>query len=272
MTQHTATPPLGSSGRYWDERLRKHWSLAGVGYLGYGPHYNRWLYKLRAHLFAKHVAALCEPARDVDVIDIGSGTGFYVDLWLACGVRAVTASDISPFAVEQLRTTHHGLNVRLFDVGEERAAPETADQQFDIVSAFDVLFHIVDDRKYQQALSNISKLCSTGGYFVFSENLPRHRTIRTEQQANRRLDTVLKLLEANGFQLVRRIPLFVLMNTPVDTRRKWPLFAWRLLMAPVRLVPRLGAVYGPLLFWIDRWLTGVVSEGPSTELIICRKQ
>lgn len=264
--------PSDPRARYWEDRLRKNWSLAGVGYLGYGVHYNRWLYRLREHVFAKHVAPLCQNSRDLDVIDVGSGTGFYVDLWMTSGARSVTACDISPFAVQQLAAKYPTLKVCQLDIGNDLDNAAIRNEKFAIVSAFDVLFHIISDEKYQRAIANISALCAPGGYFVFSENLPRYRAIRTQEQANRRLENVSSLLEASGFRIIRKVPMFVLMNTPVDTRREWPLLLWRLVMSPVRLAPWLGAIYGALLFCIDRHLTAIVSEGPSTELVICRKQ
>ena len=41
---------------------------------------------------------------------------------------------------------------------------------FDAVSAFDVLFHIVDDAAYGRAFQNIASLLKPGGWFLWSDN------------------------------------------------------------------------------------------------------
>ena len=41
--------------------------------------------------------------------------------------------------------------------------------RFQAISAYDVLFHIVDDARYERAIQNISALLSPGGVFFFSD-------------------------------------------------------------------------------------------------------
>ena len=65
--------------------------------------------------------------------------------------------------------------------------------------------------------------------------------------------------------------MFVLMNTPVDTRSNWPSLLWRLLMSPVRAFNVLGFLYGVILFPLEILLTRVSKESPSTEMMICQK-
>ena len=44
--------------RYWETRLREHYSLAGVGYLRLGRRYNEWMYRVRGHVFDRVVQRL----------------------------------------------------------------------------------------------------------------------------------------------------------------------------------------------------------------------
>ena len=93
---------------------------------------------------------------DARVLDVGSGTGFYVALWRELGVRPVTGSDITAKAVGKLRAAFPDDEFVRFDVGgEELPLPESS---FDLISAFDVLFHVTDDARFRRALHNLSTL------------------------------------------------------------------------------------------------------------------
>lgn len=142
---------------------------------------------------------------------------------------------------------------------------------FDVVTAFDVLFHIVDDDAYQHALSNISCLLEPGGYFIFSENCLHTKALRSIHQVSRPIQEISNMLKGAGFRLVKRVPMFVLMNTPVDTSSVVPVLLWRVIMAPVRMINLLGYIYGAVLFPLELFLVHRLKESPSTEMIICQK-
>ena len=146
---------------------------------------------------------------------------------------------------------------------------------FDLISAFDVLFHITDDLRYAQALRNIAALLRPGGWFVFSENFLHGDTIRAPHVVSRSRAEIEALLDRAGLQLVRRGPMFVLMNYPVDTDGPIPRALWNTLVLPVRVHRGLGVVTGFLLggalYPLELGLTAWIREGPSTEYAICRK-
>jgi hypothetical protein len=43
---------------YWEKRLKTNWGLQGVGCLGYGKYYNKWLYRVRAKIFNDSIRAV----------------------------------------------------------------------------------------------------------------------------------------------------------------------------------------------------------------------
>jgi len=85
---------------YWKTRLTEHWDLHGVGFAGYGLRYNQWLYRVRRRVFLSHIRALPLDLSRATVLDLGSGTGFYVAIWRSLGVKAIAASDLTTVAVE----------------------------------------------------------------------------------------------------------------------------------------------------------------------------
>ena len=85
---------------------------------------------------------------------------------------------------------------------------------FDVVSAFDIFYHIVDDGKYSQAFRNVAALVRPGGYFVFSENFMAAERHVGVHQVSRCGAEITRLLADNDFEIVRRAPVFCIMNRP----------------------------------------------------------
>lgn len=165
--------------QYWENRLRRNWGPLGVGHIGLGRYNNNWLYKVQRRIFLRHIRLLVDDWSKVNVLDIGSGTGYYIDLWKSLGVSSVTATDITTFAVEKLQKKFPNVNCFCLDIGD--SLPEVfRNKRYDVISAFAVLYHIVNDDRYQRAFENISKMLRPGGFFVFSENFIHRETIRAQ--------------------------------------------------------------------------------------------
>jgi 2-polyprenyl-3-methyl-5-hydroxy-6-metoxy-1,4-benzoquinol methylase len=256
---------------YWESRLSQHYSLTGVGYRRLGLRFNEWMYRLRARVFARVAGSLGVDWPACQVLDIGSGTGFYVEQWHRLGVPRVTGFDITTKAVEELSTRFPGDRFRQVDIGRSLEPGIEALGPFDAVSAMDVLFHIVDDDQYARAFENIAALLRPGGWFLWSDNFLRHETERVEHQVSRSLAESERLVRLAGFDIVDRVPMFVLMNYPADTRSRAAKLAWTAMVAPAALAEPLGWLAGAVLYPIDFWLTGHTRESPTTEIMICRK-
>jgi 2-polyprenyl-3-methyl-5-hydroxy-6-metoxy-1,4-benzoquinol methylase len=258
---------------YWEERLQRSWSLAGVGYQRLGRAYNHWMYRVRERVFLRLAASLPVEWTAARVLDVGAGTGFYVALWHRLGVPQVTGVDLTETAVTRLRHTFPKDEFHQLDIGQPLGAlPASLAQPFDAVSAMDVLFHIVDDDAYARAVRNIAALVKPGGWFLWSDNFVRHAGGRTVHQVNRSLAESERLVRQAGFAIHGRVPMFVLMNYPADTRSRAVRWLWTALVAlPAMAVPPLGWAVGAGLYPFERWLTAVRRESPTTEIMVCRK-
>jgi hypothetical protein len=93
---------------------------------------------------------------------------------------------------------------------------------------------------------NIHRLLNEGGIFLFSENFLHHEALRSQHQVSRQLFSIERILQGSGFKILDRIPMFVIMNAPVDTN-------------------------SCMLYPLELFLTRIAKEGPSTELMICKK-
>ncbi|MBU1023843.1 class I SAM-dependent methyltransferase, partial [bacterium] len=76
--------------QYWEKRLADNYGLNAVGYWSMGTNFNRWMYRVRKAVFLKIVRSLKINLREASVLDIGSGTGFYIDLWKKLDVESIT--------------------------------------------------------------------------------------------------------------------------------------------------------------------------------------
>ena len=261
--------PVSDAG-YWEIRLQKNWGLHGVGHISYGARYNRWLYKVRRNIFNREMRRLRTDWSQSEVLDVGSGTGFWIDVWQGLGVHSVTGSDVTQIAVDNLQRSHPRSRFIKMDISGPLDSHNLRGP-YGVVSAFDVLFHITDDAKFAAAITNIHRLVSDGGYFIFTDNFVHGRQVRGDHQVSRPLSEISAAVSQAGFRILRRVPVFVLMNAPVDTSSVWPFKLWRLAMLPVRTVPVLGSLYGSLLYPLELQLTRFLRESPTTEMMICQK-
>lgn len=251
---------------YWDRRLDRTWGLQGVGLKGVSRAYNRWLYRVRDRVFHSAVADLDIEPDGARVLEVGPGIGFYISRWLQLGA-SVTAVDIADSAVERLRLRFPTASFEQLDISADDPPLEPG---FDIVDAFDVLFHVVDDERYRRAIANVHRLLRPGGWFVFTDTFAHRRSEPSVHYVRRSRVEIEDAVLRAGFEIVARRPAFVLMNYPFDgsfTHRR----VWTRVLAPLQRKELGGWFVGALLYGPELLLTRVLRESPTTELMICRR-
>jgi len=261
----------GESRRaYWDTRLRDHWGPEGVGSLPYGRRFNRWRYRARERVFRRLVRRLALAPERIDVVDIGCGTGFYLDLWRGLGVHSLSGLDISEFAIGRLAAEYPEATLYRADIGLASPLP---DEAFDLVTAFDVLVHLVDDEAYRRALGSLHRALRPGGWLLYSDSFFHGPSRRHEHYwKGRSLDEAAAALRECGFELLERVPMSVLMAAPTDTRhpdrneRIWNALTW-----PARRSDRAGGIAGAVLYPFELLLTSTLRESPAIEIAVCRR-
>jgi SAM-dependent methyltransferase len=262
--------PLDPTGplEYWEARLGASLDLSRVGYLGLGKRYNQWLYMVRRHVFLREMKAAPIELREADVLDVGSGSGFYIDRWKELGVRSIVGTDLTRIATQGLKAKYPADECHQLDIGGDIGLLEG--RQFDAVSAMDVLFHIVDDARFARALRNIRRLLRPRALFVFSDNFVRRETVRAVHQVSRSLAEIEDALSESGLEILRRVPMAVLMNYPIDTDGSfWPA-CWRFLIRVVATHEALGFAVGAALLPVELICVSTRRESPTTEMMVCR--
>lgn len=270
--------PVYENDRYWTQRLEKDFSLAGVGHAGVGLAYNRWAYRVRRHVLMRTLRQLKLEVKNAHILELGFGTGFYLELWRELGAAHVSGFDITDIAIKAARERFPAeWSFEKADIA--KPLPIKAGN-FDLATAFDVLFHLVDDAGWNGALDNMASALKPGGHAIIfdkcqsAENAVGHvrrRTLQSYQSA----------LEARGFQILSVKPLFVLMNSPTDLSGLGKLAfktSWSLTKLPykagkhVGLGEVLGGAMGAAMYLPELLLTRILPRGPSTKILVARKK
>jgi SAM-dependent methyltransferase len=255
---------------YWETRLQKTYGLEGVGYKGLGEAYNKWMYKVRKRVFNKSIQKLDINLSTASVLDIGSGTGFYIDRWKEQQVKDLMGVDLTRIAVDKLSERFKEFQFLELDISDKIDVLQG--KKFDIISAFDVLFHIVDEIKFEQAIVNIANLLKPGGTFILSDNFIHSPRIEATHHISRTLDDFTKVLKKNGFEIILRKPSFYFLNAPVDTTSNLLKGAWNIQNKIIYRGNFYGNLLGAFLYPLELVMLSFIKEGPSTEVMICHKK
>ncbi|MGI5269882.1 class I SAM-dependent DNA methyltransferase [Nonomuraea sp. CA-218870] len=254
---------------FWERRLQSDWTESGVGYKALGRAFNIWMYRVRAEGFRREVTTLGLNLPKCRILDVGSGTGFYVRQWRALGAGSITGSDLTDAAVERLRGRFPDDTFLRLDIADPGDRLE--DAAYDAASAMDMLFHITDDTRYRAALHNIGRAVKPGGVLILSENFLHRPEQRSDYQVNHTLPWITAALDEAGFEVLRRVPMLVLMNAQVDAHPIWRKL-WGGFLRAVTLTEITGWLAGALLYPLERRLVRVLRESPTTEVMICRRR
>jgi SAM-dependent methyltransferase len=257
---------------YWSARMAHREDPESAGWKGLGHAFNDWLYRRRAAVFNQVVHMYGLDRRAPSVLDLGPGNGFYVDLWARLNVRELTGIDIAPPAVARLRRRYPAYQFLSGDIGRPMALPPHA---FDVVTAFDVLFHLTEESAFDQALASIARALRPDGIVLITDLFPESYEIRLPHHVSRTAGRYREALAAVGLRIERRRPVFVLMHpwteprTPTGRRaaRLW----WGMVERLAGHVPGAGAPLGAALYAADTLLAPFAGPGPSTQLWVLRR-
>ncbi len=257
---------------YWNERFQLHWGPDGAASLPLGRYFNEWRYRVRRRVFRRVVRGLALPMGSLSVLDVGSGTGFYLDEWQALGVTSLAGLDISDRAIANLEPAYPRISFYRASIGETDSPLPI--QAFDVVNAIDVLTHLVDETTYQRALENIHRSLKPGGWLLYTDSF-FHGSDKVcgEYWRGRSLAKASAALEAGGFEIVSRVPFSVLFSAPTDSEHsERNEHIWDRALLPVRSSESCGYLYGILLYPIELLLVSILKESPAIEIMVCRKR
>ncbi len=193
--------------RYWDERLASNLNLRGTGHRAFSLEYNHYLYQAQTDCLTKLLEKNKIDLSDKRILDIGSGTGFFVDYYLKRGAEKITGLDISETSVNYLSKVFTGC---LFFVEDISNTSLDYLGSFDFVSVISMIYHIVDDNLFKKAVNNLCMLCKSRGYLLISDAFMGRWFLNAGHAHLRSLDEYRPYLEE--FEIVDIMPIYYLLN------------------------------------------------------------
>lgn len=195
---------------YWEERLSRNFNLKGVGHQSFGSFYNYWLYKRKKAVLSKLLGE--EPLLHKSVLDVGCGTGFFVDWYVKRGAK-VSGIDISRTAVSRLRNKYPGLSFEKIDFSSDNYQPA---QKYDIINVWDVIYHQVDDEAFFNLIENVDKALMPNGLFIGTDVFSCPASFSTAPHVKfRSLEAYEDQLSPKGYKVKVIYPLYHLLNRPL---------------------------------------------------------
>ena len=111
--------------------------------------------------------------QDLRLLDVGSGTGHWIDFMRAAFlVQRAVGLEVTARMSAYLREKYAeepGVEVRSLDVASPGALSELG--SFDLITAVGVLFHIVDDARWEAAVQNLAQALAPEGLLLISGEL-----------------------------------------------------------------------------------------------------
>lgn len=201
---------------YWERRLRLDHSLRAVGHRWYSLDYNHWLYRRKQLCVERALAGV--RLRGLRVLDVGCGTGFFTEWYHGQGARVIGV-DIAKVGVDRLRRRFPHAKFRVADVGD--TSFEHVGGSFDILNVIDVLYHIVDDRRFERALHNLASRCRPGGRLLLTDQFAASEDDQPAEHVKKRhLARYQAILPGLGMHLVGLLPLYAWLNTDDDLEQE----------------------------------------------------
>jgi len=197
--------------QFWESRLDRYFSLKGVGHIGFSESYNKYLYKRKKRVIEYALKDI--ELKKKSVLDIGCGTGFFIDWYLQHGAN-VCGIDITNISIERLKQKYQ-CNECEFYLQDITSLDYKLNKKFDIVNMWDVIYHIIEPNHFEQALDNITNSIKDNGLLLFTDwfGFSSDKKIANHVQA-RCLDTYKESLSKRGFKLVEIYPLYNYLNRP----------------------------------------------------------
>ncbi|WP_394884177.1 class I SAM-dependent methyltransferase, partial [Clostridium tertium] len=200
---------------YWNSRLDSKFDIEGVGYIGLGEIYNRFLYESRFELLDYIVKNTFENIDRMSVLELGPGIGMFTDYFYKNNIKNYVAIDISEKSKEELSKKYKSFNFILGDISEEKNYPNS---KFSLIFAADVLLHLTDEKRYMDLIRILSNsLADDGAIIIFDPITTINSKSQSPHLVIRDIKYIKDILKHNELELVEMIPATFFMNYPFDS-------------------------------------------------------
>jgi SAM-dependent methyltransferase len=266
--------------QYWNRLIAEQFDLRGVGYPYLSKAFNQWLYRgmRRAVDRAIGMAGLDAHAiADARILDIGSGTGFWIEYWRAMGARRIDGVDLTDASVEHLARRYPEHSFRQRDIADPLQPEEHG--AYDLISAMSILHHIASQARWEAALGNVASMLAPGGHLLLMDPMLRHAWWGPPFGASshgrpRHTAEHVAILKRHGVEVIGIVPTVSLLANPVDARTRVSFrlqdLLWHKVLTPLARSESAMRLVGAPWYALDR---GLCSVGfmPNSKTLVCRR-
>jgi SAM-dependent methyltransferase len=137
------------------------------------------------------------------LLDIGSGSGHWIDFFMdTLYVKQAVGVEIAENTVEHLKKKYQGKNVEI--ISSDIGGDISISGKFDYISAIGVIFHIVDDRKWQKALVNLKSLLNPEGLLLIGGDFGE-KTRNVQFHTKDKFGSWSESVEGDGARVNKRV-------------------------------------------------------------------
>jgi SAM-dependent methyltransferase len=284
------TDTIYDNPSHWKElHVRFPGSLRAVGRSGLSESYNRYKYRSEERTFSAALKKIIFSSRknDLQVLDIGAGTGYWLNVIRNHAGPSVkdmrySAMDLSENALETLKKNIPEAICIVANAGT--APPESYSMQYDVVMSNYCLHHITDTAQFNNALQLAVNSVKPGGWLLIMDCLIDRKyspfyEVDADSYKGSGLSRPLRWVdEACENKNMRRVymsePVSFLMNNVLEADS---VMGYRSRQLVWKILHRLYKIE-----WLSRWLMPLVypfdrflksrNKGYSTRLVVYQKQ
>ena len=209
------------------------------------------------------------------------GVGFYLKFCADAGITQLSGVDLSLAAVARAKNLFPEYHLFQCDI---TTALSIQPGSADLVTAIDVLYHIVDDQKWEQALGQLCDLVSAGGVFVCTDKFPTTQIYQRDPHVRRRpVEMYADVIRKHGLVIKKIQPVFVFMDDPIpDGRPHWlaclSYLQWRVVNKAIRIFgPWQHVRNGVALFLagvqfpFEKIALSLLNRSPNLEMMVAQR-
>lgn len=262
-----------SPGEYWQGRVKGEIDLGVVGQRSLGRAYNEYIYKRRIDVLQATLESIHFDPGLCNILDIGCGSGYYVNYWHTLGVRQLQGVDISADSVSKLRELYPEYIFAQADITAEDSAAQLAGK-FSIITIFDVLYHITDDEKIRALLKTVNGCLKEDGHVIIFDQLCKHDYMLSHHVKFRSEQMFTGLLRQAGLAAIKKQPLFVFLAPPIYGNKYIDVLVsgfYKIMGYLMKASPPIGNTIGRWVYHLDGVLRNANISTPNHALFLIQK-
>ncbi len=133
--------------------------------VGYSPLKTRYHYNAVENSILEHFMDR-PPKPGMTVFDVGSGAGHWLDFYRSVlGASRAVGVELTPQVAEALQRKYAAVD-EVTVVNADVVDPIAVPPPFDVVNAIGVMFHIVEDARWERAVANLAGLLAPDGVMI----------------------------------------------------------------------------------------------------------